>query len=293
MSIYQARNGQGKLKSPYWQYDFTVKVLGRSSERFHGSTGQKTKAAAKRYEDRIKELAALGQLSSDMTVNDACWKYWDEVGQFEISAKVIATNLEYVRRLLGYRDDGKDRLLVALRPADIAAAAAKRLQIPVQRMRIMDGEKRLAPAMRNGSIWMPSQSTANRNIVEPIQQILFRAKRIWRVPIDIEIFDWKELTFPEAAERNRQISVEEEARAWRHLREDYHALVEMHIVSGRRLSDWMGLWQRGRRNRRRGQHGRRRELRRSGGWRSRLAVVRLEGAHVASLQSAEIWKRTG
>lgn len=241
MSVYQARDRQGKLKSPYWQYDFKIKVQGRETKRFHGSTGQKTKVAARKYEDRLKELAALGQLSSEMTINEACWQYWDEVGQFKRSAKDIATNLEYVRKFLGADDDGKDRRLVDLTPADVSQAATRRLKTPVQRHRIVNGTKTLVAAQRNGKVWMPSESTVNRNIIEPLQEILIRAKRVWGIPVVLDDFDWGELTYAEAAERDRQLSVEEEERLWENVREDYHPLIEIYLISGRRLSDWIGL----------------------------------------------------
>jgi len=52
-----------------------------SIRRFYGSTGQATKKAANELGKRIRELAAKGWLTSDMTVNTACWRYWQEIGR--------------------------------------------------------------------------------------------------------------------------------------------------------------------------------------------------------------------
>src|SRR5688500_17505921 len=102
MSVYRPKDAQGRPKSPYFQYDFRVKVLGQGKpQRFHGSTGQKTRRGAEEYENRVRELAALGQLSADMTIEQACWRYWDEVAQHKPSAVNEAKNLEYLSRFLG------------------------------------------------------------------------------------------------------------------------------------------------------------------------------------------------
>src|SRR5262249_49116794 len=43
------------------------------------------------------------------------------------------------------------------------------------------------------------------------------------------------------AERVRELSPEEEQRFWAALREDYHPICEMYLISGRRRSDWVKL----------------------------------------------------
>jgi hypothetical protein len=102
MSVYRPKDASGKPKTPFWHYDFSVKILGQGkAQRFHGSTGQKTRRAALQYEDRLRELAALGQLTSSMTVGEACWRYWDEVGQHRRTAGDEAKNLEYISRFIG------------------------------------------------------------------------------------------------------------------------------------------------------------------------------------------------
>lgn len=231
MSVYQPRDSKGKLKSPYWAYDFKIKVKGRDSQRFYGSTGQKTKQAAQRHETRLKELAALGQLSCDMTISEACWKYWNEVSAKQRSADDTATTLEYLCTYLG-----KDKRIVDVTGDDIAQAATQRFRTPIHRHQVIKGVKVLAPTKH-----MPTPSTVNRQIIEPIKRVLNRAKRVWKLPIDLDAFDWPSIAFEEAAGRTRQLSVEEEERLWLSLREDYHPIMELYIISGRRRSDWIGL----------------------------------------------------
>jgi hypothetical protein len=60
-------------------------------------------------------------------------------------------------------------------------------------------------------------------------------------PLDLDRFDWRELLLEEAAPRTRELSIEEEMRFWKALRADYHRIVELYIISGRRRSDWIDL----------------------------------------------------
>jgi hypothetical protein len=174
MSVYLARDRQGRIKSAYWQYDFTItiKVKGRDSKRFHGSTVQKSKRAALRVEAKLKELAALGQLSSEMTMSEACWKYWEEVGAVQRSAKDNATIFEMLCTYFG-----KDTRLVDITPDKVAEAAATRARTPVRRAQ--GKQKDLCPALKStGEIWMPSTSTVNRQIIVPMKRLLRRAKSL-------------------------------------------------------------------------------------------------------------------
>jgi len=45
----------------------------------------------------------------------------------------------------------------------------------------------------------------------------------------------------EADERNREIAPGDEMRYWQALRPDYHPIVEMYLISGRRRSDRVEL----------------------------------------------------
>ena len=231
MSIYRPKDSKGRYKSPFYHYDFQVKVLGGRAQRFYGSTGQRTRRAAEAVEAALRERAALGQLTSLITVDEACNRYWDEVGQHLPSAINEAKCLEYLSRFLG-----PDTLLVGITPELVANAAAKRLRTPVERIRRVGDELRAMPTRR-----MPATSTVNRQIVEPLRRVLKRAKIVWRIPIDLEQFDWGALSYREPAARTRELSQEEEQRFWSSIREDYHPICEIYIISGRRRSDWVKL----------------------------------------------------
>ncbi len=232
MSLYKAKRKNGSAKSPYWQYDFTIKVNGQSpAKRFHGSTGQTNRRAAEQVEAELRRLAALGRLNSTITLEQACWRYWEEVAAQQPSASGQAKNLELLTKFLG-----GETLLVSISADLIADAARRRLRTPIERMQRIGKELVMAPTKH-----YPTTSTVNRQIIEPLRRLLIRAKRIWGVPIDLESFPWGDLLMAEAAPRTRELSIEEELRFWEALRPDYHAICEMYIISGRRRSDWVGF----------------------------------------------------
>jgi integrase len=233
MSVYRPKDPKtGKPRTQYYLFDFKVKILGKGeAQRFHGSTGQKTRRAAEAYEDRIRELAALGQLTSALTVEQACWRYWEEVAEHKKSARDQAKNLELVAKYLG-----PDTLLVSISPEMVADAARRRMRAPIERMQVICGKKVLAPTNQ-----FPKPATVNRQIIEPLRRLLLRAKRVWRVPLDLEQFHWSDLGYDEGAPRTRELGIEEERRFWQALRPDYAPLCELYLISGRRRSDWIGL----------------------------------------------------
>ena len=232
MSVYRPKTKAGAFKSPYYHFDFKIKVLGRGqAQRFFGSTGQKTRRTAEAYETRLKELAALGELSSEMTIDQACERYWTEVGQHARSADDEAKNLELLSRYVG-----PETLMVGITPEIIADAAARRKQTPIERRQRVGNDLILAPTKH-----YPTGATVNRQIIEPLRRLLVRAKRVWRVPLDLEGFDRGMLRYAEAAPRTRELAAEEELRFWNALRPDYHPICEMYIISGRRRSDWVNL----------------------------------------------------
>src|SRR5262249_17504647 len=128
MSTYQLRKKDGSLRSPYWHFDFRLRPAGNKSQRFFGSTGQKTKKAADRVEAQYRELAALGRLNCSMTITQACEKYWNEVLINSASADDQITNLEALKTYFG-----PETLLVGVTSDSIADAAALRARTPVRR----------------------------------------------------------------------------------------------------------------------------------------------------------------
>jgi integrase len=230
MSVYIPRDKAGNPKTRIYQYDFKIKVKASNvSQRFFGSTGQTTARAAERVEARLKELAKLGQLSHSMTVAEACDKYWDQRMKRVRSAGDQATNLEVISTFLG-----PETLLVDITPAMVADAAARRAKTPLRRFSRKTGKVELTKIM-------PKPSSVNRQLIQPLRRLLKYARRTLGVPIDLTEFEWGELRYPEAEERNREISAAEEVAYWQAMRGDFHPIVELYLISGRRKSDWVTL----------------------------------------------------
>lgn len=230
MSVYLPRDKEGNPRSRTYLYDFKIKPKGaKVSQRFHGSTGQTKKAAAERVEAKLKELAKTGELANAMTVAEACERYWDEKMVNARSADDQATNLEVISTFLG-----GETLLVDVTPELVARAAAERARTPIRRFHRTKREHIVTNKL-------PTPSTVNRQLVEPLRRMLRHAKKVWRVPIDLEEFDWSALRYREPDERVRELTPEEEVRYWKALREDYHPIVEMYLISGRRRGDWVGF----------------------------------------------------
>jgi hypothetical protein len=80
VSIYRPRDKAGKLKSPYWQYDFVIELPNGQSSRVFGSTGLRKKKDAQEFEEAKRRYVTIGAGPGAMTVNDGCWKYWEELG---------------------------------------------------------------------------------------------------------------------------------------------------------------------------------------------------------------------
>ena len=230
MSIYQPRDKAGNVRSRTYLFDFKLKPKGsRVSQRFHGSTGQTAEKAAQRVEQRLKELAKTGQLSSAMTVAEACKKYWDQKMENVRSSDDQATNLEVISTYMG-----AETLLVSITPEMVADAAMRRARTPLRRFDRRTGEVRMTKIM-------PKLSTVNRQLIEPLRRLLRHAKLVWKVPIDLEEFDWSALRQPEAEEIMREITPSQEARYWQHIPESWEAIIEMYLISGRRKMDWVEL----------------------------------------------------
>ncbi|KWT70706.1 Phage integrase [Hyphomicrobium sulfonivorans] len=230
MSTYRPKDKNGNYRSPFFLYDFKIKPKGsKRSERFHGSTGQRTKKAADRVEAKLRELAALGQLNCTMTVNEACEKYWSQKLIHSRSADDQATILETLKEMFG-----ADTQLITIDPDAISSAAEHFSRTRIRRFNRRTGEV-------ESTKHYPTPSSVNRMIIEPMRRLLRRAKRVWGLPIDLEQFSWGDLLYEEPAERVRELGVEEELRMWAHLREDYAPLIEIYLISGRRRSDWIGL----------------------------------------------------
>lgn len=199
MSVYRAK------KSPYWQYDFTLP----DGRRFYGSTGQKSKTAAKKVEDQRRKEAAQGPKREPITLERALDTYWQNVAKDQPSAR---TTRSQKKSLLDFF--GANALMSSISQAKLEAYRSTRRK-------------------------EASVATVNRALQ------LYR--RVWRYCNDIINADvgqepkWKKLIQREPSERVRELTCDEEARLLEHLRPDFHAFVRFCLATGMRVSSAMSI----------------------------------------------------
>ncbi len=157
---------KNRSRSRTYLFDFKLKPKGSSvSQRFHGSTGQKSEKAARRVEQRLKELAKLGQLSGAMTVSEACKRYWMRRWSARAHRMTRLPTLSLFRRY-SVRD-----LVVDVTPEMIATAAVLRSRTPLRRY------DRGTKTLKLTNI-LPKPSTVNRQFIEPTRRMLRYAKKV-------------------------------------------------------------------------------------------------------------------
>lgn len=219
MSVYLAKRPDGSLKSPYYQFDFTLKVNGED-RRFFGSTKETGKKAAEAYERREKARVKAEKPNDHLTLGDICDRYYEEVAKHQESADDTLTLLDHICRLLD-----KGRRFVNITADDIATAARQRA-----------GEtygKKTPKLVSAGSV--------NRQIVEPMRRLMRRAKKVYGMSCDPDLIDWTELKRKEPKERVREFTSDEADTFWRKLRPDYIPFVWFLGARGFRVRAALGL----------------------------------------------------
>lgn len=195
MSVYKPAT------SRYFQYDFVIQ-----GRRYHGSTGQTTRRAAERFEDRQRQDAADGKLgeSSQLTLDLAAGKYWQEHGQHRGDAN---QQLDRVKRM------------VMLFPKDIrlAEVTTARISDAIQKRRgqtFKKGKDRYdkAGVLIRAKEYAVANSTVNRDVIQTLRPILIRARVHWEARGLPEIA-WGDLTLDTPRETVRTYSAEEQT-AW-------------------------------------------------------------------------------
>ena len=197
-------------KSPYFHYDFQFR-----GQRFTGSTSQRSKTEARRYEERIRREVTSGtKAKPSITLDEAIGLWWQHKGQFQASKATTEDQGQTLNRLLG-----RTKALADIDDADFRQFVARR------RAHIT---KRKAP-LANASI--------NREVE--------LARRVWRyVAKDYEVSDisWGALLLPEPKERVREMGAEEEVRFWaKAANEDLAAVAEFALLSGQRRTSVITL----------------------------------------------------
>lgn len=198
MSLYQPKG------SPYWHYDFQFK-----GRRFYGSTGCTKKTAAKEFEKREREKAALPTRGKPpITVDEAAGLYQEKVEDLP-SWPTMRPMLDALVKSLG-----KAKLLSEVTQRDLQIHFAKR---------------------RDGR----ANSSVNREIEN--------ARAMWRhaasTKFDVgDMPTWKDLMLKVGRKPPRELEAEtEEGALFDHLREDVQDAVRFLLLSGWRRGEVLGL----------------------------------------------------
>lgn len=220
MSVYRRKRPDGTIASPYWYYEFQFDGV-----RFRGSTETADRRSAERVAraklEEVKASAARGaQLARRaMTVEEACSRYWDEVGQHAATSDDIWSYLRLITRLIG-----KTTALPAISPDMIAKAISRR------RADLTGAKDRRH---------LVSAATVNRTFTEPLRRVLRRARDVWGQPTPT--ISWRDLLLAEPQERVREASPDEEAKILAAIRGDYRPAIEFLLASACRLEEAVNL----------------------------------------------------
>lgn len=214
--------------SPYYHYEFEFQCA-----RFRGSTKQTTERAAEKVEARIRAEVedraraghALKSTTIQMTLGDACSRFWLEKGQHEADQASVFYQLENLVDGLG-----KNVLLSAITMSDLAEYQARRR----------------GQVNRHGRL--PANKSINAECPSLIARVYKRARTVWS---DSEggvtvatgpDRDWTRLRLRIPKERRRELSADEQTKLWQELREDYQDLIEFAIITGLRRAALLLTW---------------------------------------------------
>jgi integrase len=235
MSVYRPRDKNGRYKSPYWHFDFEVTLPSGEHRRFSGSTGLIKKKDAQDFETEKRRLVALGTGPGALTINEACWRLWAELGREFKGAREKARHLETIRRLLG-----RDTRIVDISKQMIADAIRTRSAEPIMRYVRRDPTSH-GGALVPKQIGLPSGATINRSFIKPLKALLRRAESHWDVPISSSKFPWRDWLYPEQAKPGRELAASEEQRLWEVVRADYHPLIWFMANNGVRVGGALSM----------------------------------------------------
>lgn len=204
MSVYR-RKSKGARAETY-SYDFV-----RNGVRHTGSTEETSLRAAKRYvADLKKRIRDAPQQRDYMTMDAACARFWDEVGQYHAGAETTLTDLERLCARLGRSTD-----ISQIDTSDVARIVARRR-----------GEGVAA-------------GTVNRGTTKLLRHLLSRASIAWRVPV--QNIQWARHMLKEPQERVRELSADEETVLMQAIRPDLRPIVEFALLTGCRRQECLNL----------------------------------------------------
>lgn len=175
--------------------------------RFHGPTGCTTKAAADKFEAKVRAQLEMGIQPAgrqpEMSLREAAGRFWEEKAQHEKNHKTVFGQLRNLTLGLG-----PNTLLSRITNDDLSRYQAK------QRAERGVGAR-----------------TINAEVPELIGRLLGRA-RLWGVALPT--LNLRELRIRVAAPRVRELTEDEERRLFAALRRDYHPIVHFALATGLR-----------------------------------------------------------
>ena len=190
-------------KSKHWQFDYQFK-----GHRYYGSTGCASKRDAERYEAEHRRKVALGETAKPtLTVEQACDQWFAAVGEHTKSAATALYQLGYLIESLGGKTMMQD---VTIRELD-AHVARRRAKV--------------------------GNASVNREIALLRRVVRWADKRGYDMPS----ITWADAILPEAAERVRELTADEEQRLFDALPENLRPLAEFSILSGQRKAEIIAM----------------------------------------------------
>jgi site-specific recombinase XerD len=214
MSTYRPKG------SPFYHFDFWVQ-----RNRFHGSTGCRTKREADKVEDDEKRLARARvaefaqHKDGPLSIDAAAGRYWLEAGQHRRNAADLKRD---IKRLVEYF--GPHTLLQDIGDNEVAKLVAWR-----RGHRLRKDGPMIAPA------------TVNRSTTQVLQRIFIRARKVWRVALDNEPH-WRQHLLEEPQERVRELRADEAAALADALDPDYEVIRQFSVASGMRMKETLLRW---------------------------------------------------
>lgn len=219
MSVYPRKG------SPYFYFEFEI-----NGARFRGSTKKTSRREAERVEARerarVEARIASGAPAEtlvQMTLGDACARFWTEKAQHEANSASVWYQLENLVDGLG-----KSTPLSAISMSDLAEYQARRR-----------GQKN-----RFGRF--NANRTVNAEVPELLARIYARAGSAWsgeasRIDLGAPR-QWADLKLRTPKGRIRELRGDEETRLFEKLRTDYAPIVEFALASGLRRAALILRW---------------------------------------------------
>ncbi len=213
MSVYKSP------KSPYYVYDFQ-----RGGRRYSGSTRETSRRAAEAAEKQLIELIEKSLKASAgrrvPTLREAAHRYYEEVAQHGFAPDTAVQILSHLAELVG------PDLPITLITDDVVAKA-----VATRRAEFRYGDPSKGHVL---------PSTVNRTLTQPLQRVLTRAKKVWRIPLPQEPI-WGDHLLKEPRERVRELRYDEEEKLEAAEREDYRAPRLFAQITGLRRREVAGL----------------------------------------------------